>query len=295
MNDSSAEIYDGYHIQGGLADRRHGAQAGRPGTKVQIEPMKRPGAAGRPAAAAADSGRTDDDGASKAPAPVNERNHNQVWLEVVGMANELPWERLPLRRVPTQKRSRDKVSRALVAADALVREEGPEAINLPRVAERAGVSVGALYQYLPDRESIVGALVWRYHARLEALLEGAVASARREPPSGDPVEYALESVVEIYREEEAARPLRSFGSSPELQAQRQAHRARMTSKVAELMQAAGTRPEDRDTTSIMAQVAFVAADAVIQDTFNYPEDERPERLRELGRLLHSYLKLIPRA
>ena len=38
MNDSSAEIYDGYHIQGGLADRRQGAQAGRPGTKVQIKP-----------------------------------------------------------------------------------------------------------------------------------------------------------------------------------------------------------------------------------------------------------------
>ena len=50
MNDSSAEIYDGYHIQGGLSVRRHGAQSARTGTKVQIEPMTRPGAAGRPAA-----------------------------------------------------------------------------------------------------------------------------------------------------------------------------------------------------------------------------------------------------
>ena len=211
------------------------------------------------------------------------------------MAKELPWERLPLRRIPSQKRSRDKVTRALVAADALVREEGPEAINLPRVAERAQVSVGALYQYLPDRESIVGALVWRYHARLEELLDDAVASARREPPSGDPVEYVIDSVMAIYREEESARPLQSFGNTPDLQAQRQAHRARMAAKVADLMQAAGTRPEDRDSTGIMAQVAFVAADAVMQDTFNYPENERHPRLRELGRLLQVYLNLVPRS
>ena len=88
-------------------------------------------------------------------------------------ATEPDWDRIPLQRAPRQQRSREKVARALAAASDLVAREGVSALTLPRVAEAAGVSVGALYQYLPDRDAIVRALVAEYHARLEALLENA--------------------------------------------------------------------------------------------------------------------------
>jgi AcrR family transcriptional regulator len=48
------------------------------------------------------------------------------------------WQDVPLRRSPTQDRSRDKVARALAAADAIVREQGVTGITLTQVAARAG-------------------------------------------------------------------------------------------------------------------------------------------------------------
>ena len=73
-----------------------------------------------------------------------------------------PARPLPLRRQPNQARSRDKVARALAAADDLLDEAGPDALTLNRVAERAGLTAGALHQYLPDRDAIVEVLAARY-------------------------------------------------------------------------------------------------------------------------------------
>ena len=62
------------------------------------------------------------------------------------------------RRSPSQARSREKVSFILEAAARILREEGSAGFNTNRIAERAGVSVGTLYGYFPDKEAILVAL-----------------------------------------------------------------------------------------------------------------------------------------
>src|SRR5919202_2147736 len=89
-----------------------------------------------------------------------------------------------LRRVPRQARSRARLQRMLDAADELLASEGAEALTTTRVAEAAGVSVGSLYQYLPDKEAIVEALAGRYLAEFEALMEELAAQAPFEDPVG---------------------------------------------------------------------------------------------------------------
>ncbi len=199
------------------------------------------------------------------------------------------WDEMPLRRVPAQARSRDKVARALVAADAIVREEGVDGINLTQVAHRADLSVGALHQYLPDREAIVAALVWRYHARLEALLCDAIATARQDPPVGDPVDYLIDAVVQIYREEEAARSLRRSADGPALTEESRAHKRRMSDSLAELLRVLGLATSLEDGRPVAA-VAFIAADAVLHEAFAAPDPERAVLLDELRRLLKEYLR-----
>jgi AcrR family transcriptional regulator len=197
------------------------------------------------------------------------------------------WDNLPLRRVPAQARSRDKVARALAAADRIVRTEGPDALRLPRVAERAGVSVGALYQYLPDREAIVAALVWRYHARLESLLDRAVAAARRAGKTDDPIDRMIDSVVGIYADEAAARSLRASADGPALAEQSRAHKQRMAAKVADLLNALGL-PVPGDA-RLVATVAFTAADAVLHEAFAAPAPRRAAAIGELRTLIRRYL------
>ncbi|WP_020672112.1 TetR/AcrR family transcriptional regulator [Amycolatopsis nigrescens] len=75
------------------------------------------------------------------------------------------------RRVPKQSRSRHLVDRILVAAGELLAERGYENTNTNLVAERAGVSVGSLYQFFADKEEILVALQDKWTARLGAALD----------------------------------------------------------------------------------------------------------------------------
>jgi AcrR family transcriptional regulator len=62
------------------------------------------------------------------------------------------------RREPKQQRSRQTVDAVLEAVQLVVTRYGTEAITTNRIAEVAGVSVGSLYQYFPDRRAILTAL-----------------------------------------------------------------------------------------------------------------------------------------
>lgn len=65
------------------------------------------------------------------------------------------------RRIPKQKRSKERVERILDCAAELMRENGPDKVSTHAVAERAGMAVGSLYQFFPNIEIIKIALVER--------------------------------------------------------------------------------------------------------------------------------------
>ena len=66
---------------------------------------------------------------------------------------------MPDRSEPQQTRSRDKLDRILAAAAGLLAELPYQEVSTRLIAERAGVSVGSLYRYFPDRDSIAEALL----------------------------------------------------------------------------------------------------------------------------------------
>jgi AcrR family transcriptional regulator len=65
------------------------------------------------------------------------------------------------RKTPLQERSRNTVEVIVEAAARILTKEGAGALSTNRIAEVAGVSVGSLYQYFPNREAIVAALIER--------------------------------------------------------------------------------------------------------------------------------------
>lgn len=64
----------------------------------------------------------------------------------------------PVRRAPRQSRSRRMVERVLRACAQELCERGLGGMNTNGVAERAGISVGSIYQYFPDKAALVQAL-----------------------------------------------------------------------------------------------------------------------------------------
>lgn len=80
-----------------------------------------------------------------------------------------PSHRISTIKEPKQARSEDLVKAVLEAAVQVLTEEGAPRFTTARVAERAGVSVGSLYQYFPNKASILFRLQleeWRASARI---------------------------------------------------------------------------------------------------------------------------------
>ncbi len=67
------------------------------------------------------------------------------------------------RRTPQQQRSRDRVERILSVAKGLIERSGSDAMKMGELAEKAGISIGSLYQYFPDRAAVIAALAERYN------------------------------------------------------------------------------------------------------------------------------------
>jgi AcrR family transcriptional regulator len=73
------------------------------------------------------------------------------------------------RKRPRQQRAQATVEAILDAAARILEAEGIERFNTNRVAERAGVSVGSLYQYFPNKQARVRALIERAMRGAEAV------------------------------------------------------------------------------------------------------------------------------
>src|SRR3954470_24039002 len=79
------------------------------------------------------------------------------------------------RRAPAQQRSRDRMERILAVASGLLAEKGSELLRMSEVAGLAGISIGSLYQYFPDKSAIIRTLAERYSQASRRCIEAALA------------------------------------------------------------------------------------------------------------------------
>jgi AcrR family transcriptional regulator len=75
------------------------------------------------------------------------------------------------RKLPQQDRSRVTVEAILEATTHILTEEGYEKANTNRIAERAGISIGSLYQYFPNKEALMAALMEQHSNEIVELVE----------------------------------------------------------------------------------------------------------------------------
>lgn len=129
------------------------------------------------------------------------------------------------RKRPQQERSTRLVADILEAAVRVLVREGAPRFTAARVAEAAGVSVGSLYQYFPNKEAMLFQLQTEEWARTRALV-GNILDDQTRPPL-DRLRSAVAKFFETEYEEAAFRtaledaaPL--YRNSPEAQEQRDA-------------------------------------------------------------------------
>lgn len=78
------------------------------------------------------------------------------------------------RKIPRQGRSRATVDAILDACAEGLTGRGYEALTTNAISERAGVSIGTLYEYFPNREAIAAALAGRAFLRMVDVMHGSL-------------------------------------------------------------------------------------------------------------------------
>lgn len=82
------------------------------------------------------------------------------------------------RKRPRQQRATATVEAILEAAARILERDGLDALTTNAVAERAGVSIGSLYQYFPGKPAILAELIRRERAALLAGIETALSGIK---------------------------------------------------------------------------------------------------------------------
>lgn len=100
---------------------------------------------------------------------------------------------LDARKLPRQARSQATVDAIFDATIQVLLAEGLQRLTTIRVAERAGVSVGTLYQYFPQKQALLFAVLQRHLERVLKTLTEAAESVHHKPLS-----TMVESIVTAY-------------------------------------------------------------------------------------------------
>lgn len=102
------------------------------------------------------------------------------------------------RKRPSQKRSEQTVEAILKAAAHILIKEGYESANTNRIAEVAGVSIGSLYQYFPNRAAIISGLFEQHERQLIGLIQVKLDELKNEPLK-NVVPLLIRAMVDMHR------------------------------------------------------------------------------------------------
>ncbi|GGP18320.1 TetR/AcrR family transcriptional regulator [Silvimonas iriomotensis] len=105
------------------------------------------------------------------------------------------------RKSPRQARSQLMVETILQATARVLSERGLAGTNTNAVAERAGVSVGSVYQYFPNKEALINALHERHVLQMETLILDSLDQL-----AGKTLLEAVECMIEAVHEAHLLEP-----------------------------------------------------------------------------------------
>ena len=197
--------------------------------------------------------------------------------------------RLSSRKEPRQARSTQLVADILEAAVRVLAREGAHRFTTARVAETAGISVGSLYQYFPNKEAILFRLQADEWRQTGGLLQALLAD-RSMPPTG-----RLHAVVQAFFRSECeeaslrvalddAAPL--YRDAPETQAHRKAGRQRFLQFMRDALPAA--TPRERAVAADIVMMSMMAVGKQVSEE-GRPPAEVDRLASAMGDMFAAYL------
>ncbi|MFG1796026.1 TetR/AcrR family transcriptional regulator [Nocardia sp. NPDC049149] len=198
------------------------------------------------------------------------------------------------RKTPQQERSRAMVARIVDAGQAVLIAHGYDGASTNRIAKAAGISPGSLYQYFPDKDAIVAAVIDRYNREVASTVYASALTNLREPP-----EIAIPTTISALLDALGSHPalLRAvIEQTPRLSGDNTVFA--FEQQVGELARVALTMHQD----SLPADVDFESASwllvravehLAIRYILDQPPTSRERFLADITRLIVNYFQPLP--
>ncbi len=203
---------------------------------------------------------------------------------------ESPQGGIEPRRVPVQARSRERVERILDAAAQLLSDEGYDAVKTNLLAKRAGVSIGSIYQFFPNRFAIFNALADRYRKKIASSLSKTMGSNSPDRPWEEALEEGFESLAEMWRNDWAFHSVWiAIQNTAELTEAREKYREMLINEdlVFFLRRILPDLSDSRLQT--IARVMLEAGNVLLDQSMRSGDTQDPLVIDELKFLMHSYI------
>lgn len=195
------------------------------------------------------------------------------------------------RKQPQQPRAEITYQSLVEAAERVVDQGGVEALTTNRVAEVAGVSIGSLYQYFPNKQALLAALLDRYMNEIGSAV-GTTIAVYRDAPVGEILRAIADAVLAVYhRQRKIHRHLHDLGGAIGLGDRRKQQLSTVLAMVEGYLRA---HPElDIRDPQRAAYVVTYAVDGVIGAFGDQALADIEREIDELVSMLTRYL--VPRA
>lgn len=191
------------------------------------------------------------------------------------------------RKVPAQARSRATVDAIIQAATYILTEAGWEGVTTNAIAERAGVNIGSLYQFFPNKEAVVAEVQRRHAVETRADLRLVLKRLSEQDSLRGVLSLIVEMVINEHRIAPAVHKAISDELPPTLRSMREDTELLRAQFTDALMPFMTNVPDPKLATYIVGITAHAIIHTVTAERSELLDS--PMLLAELTTLLENYL------
>jgi AcrR family transcriptional regulator len=192
-----------------------------------------------------------------------------------------------IAKAPKRARGMQRVAELLDAGAVLFAEQGYDATTMTQIAQRAGASIGSLYQFFPSKEVLAEALFGRYVERVASLLEDLVKRA----PGLSPMRLAdllVDLILDVRSDRDAAVALSSTVAG--IVERRKPLRSATRRHIAAILRAANPKLREKAAGEAAALIAHVLK--IVPTLAKEEEDSDLALLAQARKMLAAYIERI---
>jgi AcrR family transcriptional regulator len=194
-----------------------------------------------------------------------------------------------LRREPTQDRSKQRVERIVDAATHVFAEGGYEGATTEAIAERAGVPIGSLYQFFPNKKALFEAVGNRHLEAIRTLFDSFFTKERFQQPWHRVLDDAVEGFWIFHRTAPGFQAVwKSFVLNPEFLVAGDALNREIAERLEDILAHYTSLPKKRR--EIIATVLVETLSAMLLVGARMNEPRASSLLAETKVLLRRYLE-----